>query len=134
VTDNPTYFDVMTLLGDNGFGDIGTDLFGGEWGAPDSQVLVLEGPGSPSDHKDIYEQPSVQILVRGPKTGTDRRDIDVYARAKAISDFMLSQLECTEINGVKYLGFEEGSNIAPLGKDINERFVYSMNFFTWRNR
>ncbi|MCK4621338.1 MAG: hypothetical protein KAT62_03885 [Desulfuromonadales bacterium] len=128
---NPTYFDVLSLLAANGFGSLGVEIFGGEWGAPDKQVLVLEGVGTPSPLKDLYEQPGVQIIVRGDKGD---RDIDVYVRAKAVSDFMLSQSDSIEINGVCYKGFEEGSNIAPLGKDDEERFNYSMNFITWRNR
>lgn len=130
---NPTYADTATLLSLNGFGAMGTDIFGGEWGSPDKQILCLEGVGVPSDLKDIYEQPSVQILVRGTKSGTGSRDIDVYTAAKAISDFLLQQLEHVEISGTCYLGFEQGSNIAPLGKDENERFVYSLNFMTYRN-
>jgi hypothetical protein len=137
MTETPTYADVMTLLSDNSLGVIGEDLFGGEWGTKtlntdiDEQVLVIEGVGTPSELKDLYEQPSVQILVRGPKAGAD---IDVYQRAKRISNFLLSQSECTEINGKIYKGFEEGSNLAALGKDENQRFIYSMNFFTFRNR
>lgn len=128
---NPTYFDVLSLLAANGFGVLGTELFGGEWGTTDKQILVLEGVGTPSPLKLSYEQPGVQILVRGAKGD---RDIDVYIRAKEVSDFLLSQGEDVEINGVCYKGFEEGSNIAPLGKDDEERFNYSMNFITWRNR
>ena len=138
---NPVYFDVAHLLANNGFGALGTDIFGGEWGSKDGadihkQILVIDGPGTPSDLKETYEQPGVQILVRGNKKsgGTDYADIEVYRRAKAISDFLLGLSDAVEINGVCYRGFEESTNIAPLGKDENERFVYSMNFFTYRNR
>lgn len=128
---NPTYFDVMTLLEANSFGVDGVSLFGGEWGSPSQQILVMEGVGFPSPLTGLYEQPGVQILVRGEK---GEADIDVYLRAKPISDFMLAQPEDLDINGTCYKGFEEGSNLAPLGKDSNERFTYSQNFYTWRNR
>ncbi len=127
----PTYFDVFTLLSDNGFGVIGVDLFGGEWGAVDEQILVLEGVGTPVILKTEYENPGVQILVRGVPRG---RDKDVYAKAKPISDFLLNLPADTLVNNICYAGFEETSNIAPLGKDENERFIYSMNFSTFRNR
>lgn len=134
---NPAYADVMTLISDNALGVIGETLFGGEWGTKsgdvdiDEQVMVLEGPGTPSDIKEMYENPAIQILVRGIKRG---RDIDVYSKAKAVSDLLLLTVDGFEINGTCYTGFEETSNIAQLGKDSNERFVYSMNFSTFRNR
>lgn len=133
---NPIYYDVAFFLQANGFGTIGEDLAGGEWnkavnGNPfNKQTLVLEGIGTPSDLKDLYENPSVQILVRGDKM---EPDVDVYRRAHTISRFLLSQPENVDVNGTCYKGFEEGSTIAPLGKDESQRFVYSMNFFTWRS-
>ena len=130
----PVYYDVMRLLELGGLGTVGGDLFGGEWGAPDAQTLLLEGVGVPSPLKTLYENPTVQIIVRGAKRGDpESRDIDVYKRAKTISDFLLSQSECVDINGISYKGFEPASNIAAMGKDANERFSYSMNFYTFRN-
>ena len=129
---NAFYYDAATLLND-GLASLtlGSNLFGGEWNAgKDEQTLCIEGVGVPSDQKELYEQPSVQILVRGEKGQPDYR---VYNTAKEISDFLLQQSECVTINGTTYKGFELGSNIAPLGKDENERFVYSMNFYSWRN-
>jgi len=126
---NAIHFDVAALLNDNALGTLGTDLFGGEWGDTDAQTLVLDGVGTPSNIKELYEQPSVQILVRGAKLQAAHL---VYATAKAISDFLLSQSECVTINTTVYKGFEQGSNISALGKDKNERHIYSMNFFTYR--
>ena len=129
MTINAIHVDVATLLNDNALGTLGTDLFGGEWGIPDAQTLTLDGVGTPSDLKELYEQPSVQILVRGARQEAAHL---VYAKAKAISDFLLSQTECVTINTTVYKGFEQGSNIAALGKDENERHIYSMNFTTYR--
>jgi len=130
---NPAYYDVATLISNDLAGyTLADNLFGGSWNAnKDDQVLVLEGVGTPSDLKDLYEQPSVQILVRGSKNEADHL---VYQRAKGVSDFLLSQSECVTINSTDYKGFEEGSSIAPLGKDDKERFIYSFNVYTWRNR
>ena len=130
MTTNAIYVDIATLLNDNGFGTIGTDLFGGEWGiGVDAQTLVLDGVGIPSDLKEVYEQPSVQILVRGEKNQAAHL---VYSKAKAISDFLVTLSESVTINTTEYKGFEPSSNIAPLGKDANERHSYSMNFSTFR--
>ena len=129
MTINASFFDIATLLNDNALGSLGVDLFGGEWGDVDAQTLVLDGSSTPSDLKEVYEQPSVQILVRGEKLQASHL---VYATAKAISDFLVTQAESVTINTTEYKGFEPSSNIAPLGKDANERHVYSMNFSTYR--
>lgn len=127
---NPIYYDIALFLQANGFGTLGTDLFGGEWGDVDAQTLVLEGVATPTDLKDVYENPSVQILVRG---NVNEQDYLVYRKAYALHKFMLSLPENVDANGTCYKGFEEGSNLAPLGKDENQRFTYSMNYYTWRN-
>ena len=127
----PTYYLVASLLSQNGFGSLRTDIFGGEWGRCDEQILVIEGIGTPADPKELYENPSVQILVRGDKRQASH---EVYATAKNISDFMLTLPDSVDIDGVCYTGFEEASNIAQLGKDDNERFIYSMNFSTFRKK
>lgn len=131
----PVYFDVMTLIEDNKIAVIDDNLFGGEWGKPDEQILVLEGVGVPSDLKQSFENPGIQILVRGTVAGQENcKDIDVYAKAKAVYDLLVSQDDSVLIGDVCYTGFEPTSNIAPLGKDKNERFNYSMNFTTYRNQ
>lgn len=127
---NPTYFDVLQLLDDEAIGQIGTDLFGAEWGEPDAQVLVLEGVGVPSDLPTVFEQPGVQVMVRGDKRAPD---VDVYRKAKVVYDFLATRSDCLDVNGTQYAGFEPTSNLAPLGKDDQERFIYSMNFYTYRN-
>lgn len=127
----PVYADVAQFLVDGGFGALGDSIFAGEWGEPDAQILTIEGVGTPSDIVDLYEQPVVKILVRGSK---EERDVDVYQIAKPISNYLLLRRAKFEINGTGYLSFEEASNLAPLGKDKEERFTYTMNFFTWRNR
>ena len=128
---NPIYADAAFFLQDNGFGTLGSDLFGGEWGEKtDKQILCLNGIATPAELKNLYEPQSLQIIVRGDKLG---RDLDVYSRAHDIRKFFLCQPENVDMNGTCYKGFEEGSNLAPLGKDDNQRFMYSMNFTTTRN-
>jgi hypothetical protein len=123
---NPVYSDIVTLLNDNGF----TDIFGSAWGAQDKQILVMDSGGVPSELKRLYENPTFQILVRGEKFDSD---INVYTVAKSVSDFLIGLVDCIDIGTTGYTGFEPDSNIAALGKDANERFVYTMNFSTYRN-
>ena len=132
----PVYLDIMTLIQDGGLGTIETDLFGGEWGSNGSsqiheQILALSSDGVPSELKELYEQPGFQIITRGKKRGLDSV---AYTKAKIIGDLILSQSESVEINGVCYRGFEEVGGLIALGKDDNERFSYSQNFTTYRNR
>ena len=128
---NAPHFDIANYLNASAIGILGTDLFSGEWGDVDAQILVMNSPGSPSDLKDVLENPGIQILVRGEKNAADYLTYDV---AKTVSDFLLSAGENVDIDGTCYTGFEESSNIANLGKDDNNRFNYSMNFMTYRNR
>jgi hypothetical protein len=127
---NAIHYDIAWLLSSNGIGQLGEDLFGGEWGQTDKQVLVLDGVGTPSELKTQYEQPSVQILVRGDRNEASHL---VYEKAKQVSDFLLSLDSNVAVNSANYKGFEQETNIAQLGKDENERFVYSMNFSTYRD-
>lgn len=129
--DKPAYYDLALFLAANGFGAMGEDIFAGEWGSTDRQFMLMNGVGVPSDLKDVFENPGVQIFARGEKRAADHV---VYAAAKAVSDFILSLADSIEIQGVCYTGFEPTTNIAGLGKDENERFIYSMNFTTFRNR
>lgn len=125
---NPAYYDVANYLMANSF----SNVYSGGWGrGQDEQTLVLNGVGVPSDMKELYEHAGVQILVRG-KDGT--ADFIVYQEAKRISDFLLGLPERVEMGGVCYSGFEEESSITNLGKDEKQRFIYSMNFSTYRNR
>jgi hypothetical protein len=129
--DKPVYYHIAFYLADNGFGSLGDNIFGGEWGEADKQIACFGGPGTPSELKETYENPGLQILVRGNKREADHI---VYTAAKAVSDFLLSLPDSIEISGVCYTGFEPTTDIANLGKDENERFIYSMNFSTYRNR
>lgn len=131
MTMNAVHFDVAKLLDLNGVATLGTDLFGGEWSiGVDRQILVLDGVGVPSELKELFEQPGVQIIVRGDKNEASH---EVYKRTKQVSDFLIQLPENTAINGTCYKAFEPNSSISPLGKDENERHVYSMNFLTYRN-
>lgn len=129
--DKPAYYDLALYLAANDFGTLGTDIFAGEWGSASKQLMLLNGVGVPSDVKDLYENPGIQIFARGDKREADH---EVYSTAKEVSDFILALADNIEINGVCYTGFEPTTNIANLGKDDNERFIYSMNFTTFRNR
>lgn len=120
--------DVAKLLEDGGFGSIGTDIFGYQWGGTDKQTLVMRGPGTPSDLKDLYINDAVQILVRGSR---NESPANVNALADSIYKYMVGQAENTTINGCVYKGFEPTSNVASIGADDNERHIFALNFDTF---
>lgn len=120
--------DIVGLLDDSSlFGDLSK---GYEWDSKtDEQILVMLAPGAPSDLKDLFVNEGVQILVRGnPKKSAK----DAYALANRLYNFMVSQSENLIINDTRYKGFEPTSNVASLGKDANERHLFSLNFETFR--
>lgn len=127
---NAVSVDIMQLLTDNSLGTVGVDLFAMGWGeGVDAQTLVMDQSGRDSALKEVYENPLFQILVRGDKNG----DLNTaYGTIRSIHEFLIAQ-PTTQINGEDYLGFEPIGSIAPLGRDDNDRPVWSMNYFTFRN-
>ena len=122
--------DIMTLLANNSLGTIGTNLFAMAWGeGVDEQVLVLDAPGVNSPLKKVYEQPSFQILVRGEKNGDMN---DAYQKMRDIHEFLIAQ-PSQDIDDTGYLQYEPLSSIAGLGRDDNDRGIFSMNYYTFRN-
>jgi hypothetical protein len=126
---NAPHYDIAVNINLGTFLTLGTDLFCGEWGTPDAQVLVLDGPAPPSDLPFTYESISIQVLVRGQKSQAARL---VYETAKMVYDYLIGLPDNFEANGCGYSSFEPSSNIAPLGKDENDRHIYSMNFSAYR--
>ncbi len=127
---NAVSFDIATLLNANALGVFGTDLFAMAWDEEvDAQTLVMDQMGNSSALKEVYENPNFQILVRGEKGA----DINIsYGIIRATHEFLIEQ-PSTIINGEDYLEFEPLGTIGPLGRDENDRPVWSMNYYTFRN-
>ena len=128
--------DVMNLLSTNGFGTIGTNLFAMAWGDDvDSQVLVIDSEGFETtlktDLDDMgspiagYEQPTFRVLARGNK-GEDMNT--AYQTLRDIHEFLIA-----ETSAVDYLQYEPISTILTLGRDDNDRAVFSARYYTFRN-
>lgn len=131
--------DVATLLVNEGitiFGnpaELGVNLFVFEWGEGQdigAQILLMDSSGIPEDQSDQFEQPFIQILARGKKAKGGK---DVYDNIKNIRDFLLTQPVPITIDSTDYNSFQAQSGIGPLGKDENNRYIYSTNLFTYRN-
>ena len=135
MTVNAVAFDIMTLLGDELPLTVGVDLFAQEWGHDNgqeinAQVVVHDVEGFSSPLKDAWEQPTIQILVRGEKAADSNT---AYQQMRQVHEFLIQQPELVTVNGCEYLGFEPLGTIARLGRDDNDRMVYSMNYYTYRN-
>lgn len=122
--------DIMQLLNDNAFGTIGTDLFAMAWNeSVNAQILVMDVPGVDSPLKEVYENPSFQVLVRGDK-GADM--VTAHDLLRSIHEFLVVQ-PVQFIGTTEYLQYEPLSTLSGLGRDDNDRAVFSMNYYTFRN-
>lgn len=121
--------DIMKLISDNGFGDVGTDIFSYKWGKRKcAQILVVPTGGPASPLKELYRNPTFQILVRGDRQSDHNL---VYEKAESIYNLLVNQPPNTMIGDNCYKGFDPQSDIGSLGEDDNERAVFSMNFDTY---
>lgn len=126
---NQVSFDIMTLLDGNGHGTIGTDLGAAEWLDVDKQVIILDTGSIDRDLALQSEQPTFQILSRGKKNESMKV---AYDTLQAIHEFLLP-LGKTTINGEDYLSFFPVSAPTGIGRDKNDRAVYTANYSTFRN-
>ena len=130
---NAVSFDIATLLAANGFGNFGDP--GGNIGAMawlegvDTQVLILDTGSIDRPLALQSEQPTFQILSRGNKGG----DLKVaHDKLRTIHEFLLP-LGTTTINGEDYLSFFPISAPTGIGRDKNDRAVFTANYSTFRN-
>ena len=127
---NAASFDIMTLLSDNTLGTIGTDLGAMAWlEGVDKQVIVIDTGSIDRDLALQSEQSTFQILSRG-KASEDMQT--AYNTLRAIHEFLLP-LGTTIINGEDYLSFFPISAPTGIGRDDNDRAVFTANYSTFRN-
>jgi len=126
---NAVSVDIMNLLAANALGTIGTDLFAFAWGeGVDAQTIILDQAGFDSPLKESHEQPIFQVLVRGNKA----EDMNTaYNTMRAVHEFLIAQ-PTQVLSGNEYYQYEPISTILTLGRDNNDRAVYSMNYYTFR--
>jgi hypothetical protein len=127
---NSVSVDIAQLLHDNAFGVLTTNLFAMEWGQDrDDQILVLDSPGFDSPMKEVYENPIFQILVRGKP---DADMITAHDLLRSIHEFLIAQ-PTQDIGTTEYLQYEPISTIAGLGRDKENRGIFSISYFTYRD-
>ena len=129
---NAVCFDIATLLAANGFGTFNVDggnIYAFAWNESiDGQILVLDSGNIGVPLKDFNENPMFQILVRGKK-GADINTSHTLIRS--IHEFLIVQIRQI-INLTEYVEYEPMTGIIPLGRDKNDRAVFSSNYYTYR--
>ena len=97
----------------------------GRWpDAPDTAILVqTTGGRNPFPHL-LYNEPTVQVLVRGTKSGYQA------ARTKAEAvQARLTGMSSVNLLGDIYRSSNQMGDIMYLGQDENTRPMFSMNFW-----
>ena len=130
---NQPSFDIATLLAANGFvnfGDPNGNVRAAAWiEGKDEQVLILDTGSVDRPLALQSEQPTFQILSRGKKNDSMKVAHDTL---RAIHEFLLP-LGTTTINGEDYLSFFPISAPTGIGRDKNDRAVFTANYSTFRN-
>ena len=76
-----------------------------------------------------YEQPVFTVLARGA-SGEDMNT--AYTTIRSVHEFLIVQPTQT-IGTTEYLQYEPLSTILTLGRDDNDRAVFSIRYYTFRN-
>lgn len=136
VTDNLLRGLIQVLINAGVSEDFGEDtawgIFMGSLPAkePDAAIAVVRAGGLPDNPKWAVDYPAVQVLVRGAKNASDA----AAAKIKAVKDTLLGRESgslpaVTGITTPEYVtSITMSGNILPLGKDENNRALFSVNF------
>lgn len=104
----------------------GTNFFiGAEPDTPHNVVTIYDTSGWPPDPKLDYENPTAQVRVRN-KAYTTGWDL-----AHDIMQAIHNKNEETW-NGTRYLAVFADSDVLFIGRDEDERFIFTVNFRTTR--
>lgn len=124
---NPVTEDIKDLLVAQGLGTFQVDLFIGDLpDAPGACTVVALGVGRNPGIWQEWQQPGIQILVRGEANGY----VAANSNITSISNY-LHTLQVT-INGARYALISQEGDIIYLGKDESNRPLFSANFRTQR--
>lgn len=123
--------DIATLLENAGVAlkgpGTGWRLFiGGLPSSPDSVVGVERSGGLAPNPKYALDFPQIQVVVRGPPGETQSVDAKAEEVKRALLGIPPQTGAFGEIWGITML-----SDIAPLGRDEQDRKMVSLNFQLW---
>jgi len=113
----------LTALGVGTFGGVAAWSInvGAEPETPDEAVTVYDTGGNAPMPDIELRDTTLQVRVRGPVYA------DAYEKANEIYGF-LTQETTREIGEARYIGIWATSDIGAIGRDDNNRFLFTANF------
>lgn len=121
--------DLQDYLEDNGIGTTSTDLFIGKLeGEPDDQIALFSTGGLAPDVDVPIAKPTVQVLVRNTDYATG------WQKAQDIFNLLHQQYDTLEMGDTDVMKIDALQEPTPLGKDTNERHVFTCNYIFWVRR
>lgn len=90
--------------------------------SPDKVIVVSDTGGLPANPKWLLDFPSAQIIVRGIVGGY----IAVYNEINTLKDILLG-ITSLDLLGDRYVSITQGSDVAFIGSDDNQRPLFSLN-------
>lgn len=130
MTKRPISQDIAALIEAQGLGTIGQNIFMFGWGEKEeSQLLILETGGFDPELQESLERLSFQVLYRGKKAESA---LIGYEKIREVYEFLNDQLNVI-IEGTCYPQFNPLAPPAGIGQDDEDRFIFSMNYVTYRN-
>ena len=95
--------------------------------SPDTCIGIYDQPGLASEPKITYDRPGLQIIVRGAKNAY----LAGYSKAKDIMRALHGRNN-ESWNDTRYLQILAESDIIQMGRDDNDRPLFSINFLIHR--
>lgn len=116
--------DIRKVLVDNNVHPSASSYVGKEPSNPDFVLTVYTTGGGEPNPKYLYEEPSVQVRVRGPK----KDYAAAYEVSQKVKDTLLG-FQPQTINSTYYVGITAIGDMIHLSSDDNDRHIFVMN---WR--
>lgn len=120
--------DFASILQTNGIGTVGTDIFKGLLpDQPDAAVAVFMYSGQPPELSAPVDRPAFQVRVR---------DVDFltgFNKTTAIQKALHGICE-SDIGGTHFLLIAANGSPMGIGRDANDRWEWTQNFYTMTRR
>lgn len=123
--------DVTDYIDSQGVATLGVDLFAFELSQDvDKQAVIVDTGGIMSTLPEVYEQVTIQLLIRG---GRGEPFIAVNDFARQIHNLLISTHVNANTND--YKEFTPTGQGAPsfIGRDSEDRILMSCNYYAYRN-
>lgn len=126
-----TAADIADYINAQAVATLGTDLFKYELSqSKNKQAVIIDTGGFEVDLPETYENVTIQVLVRG---GKGEKYTAVHQFAREIHELLISNDITSNGNGYGYFFPTGSSGPQSVGKDSEDRFMISCNYFSFRN-